>query len=319
VRQAAAIHAVAMPDHRFALTSEAVRRQLAAMPHDSYLIRLIQSQTHRPLPGRRLWTTVQLLSPATIGFLRARNREGYDVYIHPDAWDQNAGYVLVDLDRAEVDVVDEMRRNGHPPCLVVQTSPGHLQAWIQVSLTPLEPYLATAAARLLACQYGGDLGSADWRHLGRLAGFTNQKPSHRSQHGRAPWVKIVYARAGLAPHANALLQSASHLARPAWRPVDPSDPTGSGARAWSTAAEAIATYQDCLRRWHIAERFGSPNWNVVDLWVARHLLRRGLPAVQVAATLQLGSPQFPRCHGNPTDYLRRTLALAASPPRGDPV
>lgn len=74
------------------LTMQAIRRQV---PHDPYLIRLIHNRTRRAFPGKRLWTAAQLLNLETIRFLRARNREGYDVYIHPDAWDQNAGYIMV--------------------------------------------------------------------------------------------------------------------------------------------------------------------------------------------------------------------------------
>jgi len=35
--------------------------------------------------------------------------------------------------------------------------------------------------------------------------------------------------------------------------------------------------------------------------------------------LRLGSPGFPRNHGNPEDYLRRTLARAATPSSPRPV
>jgi hypothetical protein len=70
----------------------AIRRQLAAMPYDLYRLRLIHHQTRRPLPGQRLWTRDELLRPAHVRFLRIRNREGFDVYIHPDDFNQNAGY-----------------------------------------------------------------------------------------------------------------------------------------------------------------------------------------------------------------------------------
>src|SRR5215469_8843129 len=70
-----------MSDCGVMLTTEAIRRQLAAMPNDLYLIRLIHSWTHRPFPGERLWTTAQLLHAPTIGFLRVRNCEGWDVYM----------------------------------------------------------------------------------------------------------------------------------------------------------------------------------------------------------------------------------------------
>ena len=126
-----------MDDHGLFLTWQAIRRQLAAMPHDLFLVRLIHHLTRRPFPGERLWTTAQLMHAATIRFLRARNREGCDVYIQPYAEDRNAGYILVDLDSANPAVIESMRANGHDPCVVLQTSPGHLQAWIHLSTAPL--------------------------------------------------------------------------------------------------------------------------------------------------------------------------------------
>src|SRR6266853_1742548 len=190
------------------LTWQAIRRQLAAMPHDLFLIRLIHHTTRRPFPGERLWTATQLLSPATIRFLRIRNREGCDVYIWPYAENRNAGYILLDLDWASPSVFETMHAHGHEPCVVLQTSPGHLQAWIRVSTLPLEPSVATAIGKRLAGTYGADLASTDWRHLGRLAGFTNQKPQRRNGRGHSPWVKVLYARAGLAVQGAALLKAA---------------------------------------------------------------------------------------------------------------
>ena len=102
-----------MDDHGLFLTLQAIRRQLAAMPHDLFLVRLIHHLTRRPFPGERLWTAAQLMHAATIRFLRARNREGCDVYIQPYAEDRNAGYILVDLDRANPAVIESMRANGH--------------------------------------------------------------------------------------------------------------------------------------------------------------------------------------------------------------
>jgi hypothetical protein len=184
------------------------------MPNELYLIRLIHHQTRQPFPGERLWTATQLVSAAIVRFLRVRNREGCDVYVQPYAGDQNAGYILVDLHRAAPAVMEMMRANGHAPCVVLQTSPGHLQTWIRLSTSPLEPALATAASKQLAQTYGGDLASTGWRHLGRLAGFTSQKPARRTLGGYAPWVKVVHARVGLAPRAEALLQSLRAAAQP---------------------------------------------------------------------------------------------------------
>ena len=62
-------------------------------------------------------------------------------------------------------------------------------------------HLSTLAARLLASHFGGDLASADWRHYGRLAGFTNRKDKYRKTDGTFPYVRlheatgVVYSKA----------------------------------------------------------------------------------------------------------------------------
>src|SRR6266851_9901198 len=104
-----------MCDIGFLLSSQAIRRQLAVMPSDTYLIRLIHNRTRRSFPGERLWPAAQLLLEPTIRFLRARNREGFDVYFRPYALDHNAGYILVDLDCAQPRVLAAMCDNGHEP------------------------------------------------------------------------------------------------------------------------------------------------------------------------------------------------------------
>ena len=305
-----------MDDRGFFLTLQAIRKQLAAMPCELYLVRLIHYQTRKAFPGERLWTAQQLGSAATVRFLRARNREGCDVYLQPFLGDQNAGYILLDLDRAEPEVIAAMRARGHDPCVVLQTSPGRLQAWIRLSIAPLEPAVATAASQLLASAYGGDPASTDWRHLGRLAGFTNQKPARRTHAGYAPWVKVIETTPGLAPQAQALLRSARAWASSHQFPNTTLQPSAPVALAASVAMEI---YQDCMQRWHIPDRFPHPDWSIVDLWVARRLLSQRWTPAQVHEILRLASPQFPRRHGNPDDYLRRTVARAAFPYPRPPV
>jgi len=293
-------------DHGFFITLQAVRRQLTAMPHELYLVRLIHATTSRACPGERLWTASILSQPATLRFLRARNRDGFDVYFHPYSGDRNSGYLLLDLDEGDTHTIDAMRAHGHPPCVVLQSSPGHLQAWVRISAATLDPALATAAARQLARLYRGDAASADWRHLGRLAGFTNQKPHRRLPNGFAPWVKLLHASQTTSTHGTGLLldtaatgNAASHAA----------DPLPLDCSLTPTAASAI--YQFWLHRLRIPQRFPKTDFSIADLWIAKQLLRIPLPPPRVAAILQLGSPGFPRRHSDPHDYLRRTLARAA--------
>src|SRR5207247_1014011 len=164
----------------------------------------------------------------------------------------------------------------HDPFVVLQTRPGHLQAWIRLSASPLEPALATGAGKLLALAYGGDCASTDWRHLGRLAGFTNQKPARRTAAGYAPWVKVIGAKLGLAPRAEALLRSATALVSPD-RAQDsgPHSTFQDSAPIRIVAPLATEIYRACMNRWRILQRFPQPDWSIVDLWVARHLLSQG--------------------------------------------
>lgn len=295
-------------DRGFFLTLQALRRQLAAMPCDYYQIRLIHGSTRKPFPGDRVWSAVQLTHGAMVAFLRLRNREGYDIFFHPFAGPRNAGYLLLDLDRAADPIIETMCANGHEPCVVLLTSPGHLQAWIRVSLTPLAPAIATFVAAHLAALYGADRASADGRHCGRLAGFTNQKPARRQCGGYAPWSILLFAQPRLATQAASLLEATPHHFPTAPSPLPASMP------ASLTPTGARNVYARWLHRLHIPQRFSPPDWSIADLWIAERLLRCRIPVEQIQAVLRLGSPGFPRAHSDPEDYLRRTLARAAQPP-----
>jgi len=305
-----------MDDMGFRLSLQAIRRQLAAMPCDGYLLRLIHRSTRKPLPGERLWPVAQLLLEPTIRFLRARNREGFDVYFRPYAPDRNAGYILVDLDNARPTVLATMRGNGHEPCVVVETSPGHLQAWVRISVMPLPPQVATPVCRHLARLYEADRASADWRHVGRLAGFTNQKPQRSLPGGLAPWVIVRHAAVGLASDRRSLLDHATFDASAAILPARPgrqpiaAPPDDAAADPAIDYAHATAIYQYWLKHLQIPRRFVPPDWSIADLWIAKELLAQGAPASSVKSVLRLASPQFPRGHADPEGYLRRTLARA---------
>jgi hypothetical protein len=303
-------------DRGLGVSLAALRRQLAAMPCRLYEVRLIHSGSRQPYPGVRQWSRSQLSDPATVGFLRIRNREGYDVYFRPYAGGHNAGYILLDLDHPAPGILARLRAQGHEPCVVVATSPGRWQAWIRVSAEPLLPALATRLAKRLAQIYEADRASADWRHLGRLAGFTNRKPQRQAD-GLAPWVKLIHARACLARDRVALLDlAAAELAghRGHSAPVKAALQRHPAASLSTTGLDPTAlraSYRNCLYRLRILERYPAPDWSIADRWVARELLRSGTAPALVAEILRQGSPGFPRRHADPEDYLRRTLRCAA--------
>jgi hypothetical protein len=155
-------------DRGFFLTWHAVRRQLAAMPNDFYFVRLIHRLTRKPCPGERIWDAGQLARGSVVRFLRARNLQGHDIYLLPYAEHRNAGYIFLDLDHATPEILSLMRSNGHEPCVMLQTSPGHLQAWIRVSTTPLVSKLLLFRRRMTR-----------WRGWGKSIGELVQEPGRR--------------------------------------------------------------------------------------------------------------------------------------------
>jgi len=285
-----------MSERGLDLTLAALRAHLAAMVWPRYELRLIDAH-RRQCVATRYWTAVQLLDGDTVRFLRARNREGCEVYFRPHSAAESAGYLLLDFDDSPCPLA-VMRSAGHTPCVVVETSPGHHQAWVRVSRHSVSPGWATTVARGLALRYGADAASAEWRHLGRLAGFTNRKPARLQPNGLPPWVRVVWQCGA------AMAVVDGRIA-----PTPTGDPVGRSSLA---GADGSPLYRQCLEDLRLLERFPAPDWSIVDHRVARLLLQQGWGAAPVAEILRQGSPGFPPLHPKPDDYLRRTVQSAAA-------
>ena len=148
-------------------TSQAVQRQILAMGATVFEIGLFKPSA--PDQGQavmipRTWDIETLTK--SIPWLRLQNADGRNIYIRPKG--EHDLSLVDDLTEASV---QRMKSTGFAPALVIETSPGNFQAWLRHS-RPLSQELSTAAARALAELFDGDLAAADWRHFGRLAGFT---------------------------------------------------------------------------------------------------------------------------------------------------
>jgi hypothetical protein len=309
-------------------TVRAVRAQLAGMGAERYEIGVRDGASGRML--LRTWEVAQM--DVALPWLKARNRAGSDIYVRPAG---SIGLVLVDDLPAAV--VQQLRRDGLAPAVVTETSPGNHQAWVRLSWQPLEPALATAAARELAERYGGDRNSADWRHLGRMAGFTNQKPVHTRPDGRQPYVRLHDAGGALAAEAERLVERARErlaatpqrpslllpgLRPEAWLgrrfPQEPGDQspwdevlprTGGGVSALGRE------YQQRAQR--LLERYPASDLSRVDWMVAKGLAlaHPGLDALALAQAMREGSPQLEeRKRGHVQDYIARTTSRALQDP-----
>ena len=132
---------------------------------------------------REGWSAKQVLK--SLLWLRRENLNRGHIYVRPAG-----AHGLSLVDDLKADTFIRMKADGFAPAAVVETSPGNFQAWLKHGEV-LDEATSTRAAKLLAERYGGDPGSADWRHFGRLAGFTNPKPNRRLASGLQPFARLL--------------------------------------------------------------------------------------------------------------------------------
>ena len=177
-------------------TRDAVIRQVYAMHVQAFEVGVFDAAAEQMIP--RTWTKEALVK--SVAWLRFENLQGRNIYVRP-----SGTHSLSLVDDLKADAVEKMKGTGFAPALVVETSPGNFQVWLQHGRV-LPKDLSTAAAKTLARRFGGDQGSADWRHFGRLAGFTNRKEKHRQADGYFPYVRLLEATGTQYPEAARFLR-----------------------------------------------------------------------------------------------------------------
>jgi hypothetical protein len=289
----------------------AARRQLDAMGVDSFEVG-VRDKAGRMLT--RTWSKAETLQ--AIPWLKRENAKGADVYVRP-AGEQSQGIVLVDdLTRQQL---DRMKAAGYAPAAVVETSPTNFQAWVRVSPEPLPPIVGTASARLLAQAFEGDMNSADWRHYGRLAGFTNRKPEHVDDRGRSPYVLAHESPGKAAPMAPELLKTAQERVFQAEAALESKNrlealegfkPLGHG---WMS--DPVHEYKRQAQK--LLERYGSrTDYSKLDWMIATDMSKSGrFDQKAIERAIFEHSPEVStRKAGHVHDYARRTAEKAWNAP-----
>lgn len=168
-------------------TSDVVTRQAEAMGVEVFEVGLykpaVEACPNEPEMLPRTWDKATLLK--SIGWLKHQNSHGRNIYIRP-----KGEHALSLVDDLTATSIKRLKDDGFSPAIIVETSPGNFQAWLNHGRI-LPKAESTAAARALAEKYGGDRGAADWRHFGRLAGLTNRKPKYAGENGLFPFVRLV--------------------------------------------------------------------------------------------------------------------------------
>ena len=230
-----------------------------------------------------------------------RTSRGGNIYIRPKGEHQLS--LVDDLGRA---AVIKMKQSGFTPAVVVETSPGNYQAWLRHP-QPLNRELSTATARALAMKFGGDLGAADWRHFGRLAGFTNRKWKYQdAKTGLFPFVRVLEAAGMVYPAADKFVES---VRRELEERRQRREATMQMAPAKSYTRSMPLKTIDSFRA---DARYGGDGTRI-DLAYSIYALSHGVRTAEVAAAIRSRDLSHKGNERRQGDYVDRTIkkALAA--------
>lgn len=288
---------------------EAIQKQIKALGVERFEVGIREAKTGQMM--NREWTAAEIEQAAP--WLKRMNARGNDVYIRPAG---EHGLVLVD--DLTADKLSSMQKDGFQSAAQIETSPGNYQAWVKLSDKPLSADVRRVAAAALAKHYEGDPNSADSRHYGRLAGFTNQKPKH-TRDGRQPYVLAHDCPGKTAERAQGLLENVGQaLAR------------AEAENARSARLEALEGYKSPGHGWHsdpgheyqrqaqrLMQRYGkSADFSRLDWMIATDMAKSGRFSVQgIAQAIEQHSPEVStRKAGHVEDYAQRTAQKAWAAP-----
>jgi hypothetical protein len=279
------------------LTLDAVTRQAGAMGVEIFEVGLykpaIEGGPNEPEMLPRTWDKATLLK--SVGWLKYQNSQGRNIYIRPKG--EHPLSLVDDLTAASI---QRMKSEGFEPAVIVETSPGNFQAWLNHGRV-LPKAESTIAARALAEKFVGDRGAADWRHFGRLAGLTNRKEKYKDPNGRYPFVRLIEASGRTYTHS---AQLSSEVGVESQRTMGlqrvervPSQPSRNGG--------GLKSIED----FRANPAYGGDNTRI-DLAFAVYALAHCVPKSEVEAILRDRDLRHKGTEVRQTQYIERTLQKA---------
>lgn len=281
-------------------TIQAITRQLSAMNCGSYELGLRDALSGRIIHRKAALKDVLNLVP----WLKRMNAHGWDIYIRP-AHEIPHGLIL--LDDLTSRALDTMNEDGNTPCVVVETSRENYQAWLKI---PREttPDCRAEIARSLAFRYKADPNSANSRHYGRLAGFTNRKSQYASRDGHYPWVLCRRSSGQEAILGSELVRHAVARMKEKKDARVLSDgliERGQGQEAEQHKLNVSDEYNHEMCR--SVKKYGG-DLSRCDFIVALKLATRGHNAEAIARAMAAASPDLSiRKEGREDEYINRTI------------
>lgn len=276
---------------RISHTDYAVAEHLSALPHMRYEVGIYDAEAEKM--ALRRWDGDGIAR--ALPYLKAQNAQGRNVYVRPQG--QHPYSLIDDLTPAAFKAMTDA---GFRAALVVETSPDNLQAWIHHGRV-LDERTSTAVSKELASRFGGDPSSADWRHFGRLAGFTNRKPKHRQDNGQFPFVRVIEATGQINPKSPDLI--ANVVAQLAER-----DRQAAELRAHVSQAPA-SELRKSIEDFRTSSAYGGDQHRA-DLAYATYAISRGASDAQVDQALRSRDLTHKGSPARQRDYVERTIEKA---------
>ena len=274
-------------------TAEAVEKQARAMSASAFEVGLFDPTAVQGVMLPRVWDLDTLLR--SVSWLRLKNLEGRNIYIRP-----SGEHALSLIDDATAQAIELMKSEGFTPAVVLETSPKNFQAWLCHGQI-LPKHLSSFAARLLASRFGGDPASADWRHYGRLAGFTNRKDKYRRKDGTFPYVRLHEATGAVYSKALAFLAEVGTLFE-----SEQSKPLPAvSSRRQSLCRSNLKTIEDFR-----AKPIYDGDQTRVDLAYAVYALAHGVPENMARDALTSRDLSHKGDRKRQLDYIDRTIRKA---------
>ncbi len=285
-------------------TLEAVTKQIQGMGCEVFEVGLFNptANANEPVMIPRNWDTEALLR--SVPWLKYQNRNGRNIYVRPQG--EHRLSLIDDLWAADI---LNMKASGFTPAVVVQTSPNNFQAWVKHPEV-LDKEVSTAAARELAKRFGGDPGAADWRHFGRLSGYSNRKDKYRGSDGLYPFVRLMESSGTEYDKGREFLTAVraqiekNRAERARISEVARSTPSGS-----TGPLKGIDDFR-------ADARYGGDGTRV-DLAYAIYALSHGATDTEIIAALHSRDLSHKGSQKRQDDYVRRTIQKAATVVRGE--
>ncbi len=276
-------------------TTHAVQQQIAAMGAQVFEVGLFKpsaADEGRAVMIPRTWDSATLIR--SIPWLRMQNADGRNIYVRP-----KGEHDLSLVDDLTGDAVRRMKMTGFTPAAVIETSPGNFQAWLKHP-RQLPRELSTMAARKLAEEFGGDRGAADWRHFGRLAGFTNRKAKYMNETGLFPFVRLIEAPGVEYPEGERFAAALSTQRERDLRIRE---------RQHSSLTTGVPNRSKGIEDFRVNPRYAGDATRV-DLAFAIYALSHGSTGDQVAAVLRSRDLSHKGDEKRQNEYVDRTITKA---------